>query len=132
MAASARLSVAPSRGHKRILVVDDNADVADTLAQWLKLGGHSVETAYTGADAIKSAAEFEPEIVLLDISLPDFNGFEVAKRLRELPNLKKFFVVAVTGYGHESAKKTYLERGFDEHFIKPMGVGKLRSIGINM
>ena len=132
MAASARLIETPPRGHKRILVVDDNADVADTLAQWLKLGGHLVETAYTGAEAIKSAAEFEPEIVLLDISLPDFNGFEVAKRLRELPNLKKFFVVAVTGYGHESAKKTYLERGFDEHFIKPMGVGKLRSIGINM
>ncbi|MES2674265.1 MAG: response regulator [Pseudomonadota bacterium] len=131
MVASARFAVTPQT-HKRILVVDDNADVADTLAQWLTLGGHSVQTAYTGADAITAATEFEPEIVLLDISLPDLNGFEVAKRLRELPNQKDFFVVAVTGYGHESAKKTYLERGFDEHFIKPMGIGKLRSIGINM
>ncbi len=129
--ASAHFSATP-HGQKNILVVDDNADVADTLAQWLKLAGHLVQTAYTGADAIKSAAEFAPEIVLLDISLPDLNGFEVAKRLRELPNLTNLFVVAVTGYGHESAKKTYLERGFDEHFIKPMGVGKLQSIGISM
>jgi DNA-binding response OmpR family regulator len=84
---------------KRVLIVDDNIDVADTLAQWLKLAGHEVYTAYTGASAIDATIEFKPEIVLLDIGLPDLNGYDVALRLRSLSDIPPFLLVAVTGYG---------------------------------
>lgn len=123
---------ADSRLPKRVLVVDDNVDVADTLAQWLRLAGHNVHIAYTGAEAIESAPDFHPEIVLLDIGLPDSSGFDIAKKLRALPNMKRFLLVAVTGYGQASLKKSVLEAGFDEHFAKPMSFDKLSSIGLHV
>ncbi|HWV16336.1 MAG TPA: response regulator [Cellvibrio sp.] len=118
--------------HKRVLIVDDYADVADTLAQWLRLAGHSVQTAYTGAQAIESTVAFQPDVVLLDIGLPDSSGFDIAKKLRALPNLQKFLLVAVTGYGQASLRKSVLEAGFDEHFAKPMDFEKLGSIGLHV
>lgn len=117
---------------KRVLIVDDNIDVADTLAQWLKLAGHEVHTAYTGASAIDATIEFKPEIVLLDIGLPDLNGYDVALRLRSLPDVPPFLLVAVTGYGQASAREMMLNAGFDEHFVKPMGFKKLGSIGLHV
>jgi two-component system, sensor histidine kinase len=117
---------------KRVLIVDDNIDVADTLAQWLKLAGHEVYTAYTGASAIDATIEFKPEIVLLDIGLPDLNGYDVALRLRSLSDIPPFLLVAVTGYGQASARETMLNAGFDEHFVKPMGFKKLGSIGLHV
>ncbi|HEY8939937.1 MAG TPA: ATP-binding protein [Cellvibrio sp.] len=120
------------RNCKRVLIVDDNIDVADTLAQWLKLAGHEVYTAYTGASAIDATREFKPEIVLLDIGLPDLNGYDVAVRLRSLPDVPPFLLVAVTGYGQASAREMMLNAGFDEHFVKPMGFKKLGSIGLHV
>jgi two-component system, sensor histidine kinase len=120
------------RNAKRVLIVDDNIDVADTLAQWLKLAGHEVHTAYTGASAIDATRDFKPEIVLLDIGLPDLNGYDVAVRLRSLPDVPPFMLVAVTGYGQASAREMMLNAGFDEHFVKPMGFKKLGSIGLHV
>lgn len=120
------------RNCKRVLIVDDNIDVADTLAQWLKLAGHEVYTAYTGTSAIDATKDFKPEIVLLDIGLPDLNGYDVAVRLRSLPDVPPFLLVAVTGYGQASAREMMLNAGFDEHFVKPMGFKKLGSIGLHV
>lgn len=117
---------------KRVLIIDDNPEVADTLAQWLSLAGHDVYTAYTGAEAIEKLPLFKPEIVLLDIGLPDINGYEVAKRLRALADVPPFTLVAVTGYGHPSDSDVFRSAGFDEYFSKPMHSSKLKSIGLEL
>ena len=118
--------------HKRVLIIDDNVDVADTLAQWLQLAGHEVRTVYNGVEAISVTTEFCPEIVLLDIGLPDLNGYDVAAQLRALPDTPPFLLVAVTGYGQASDEKAFIEAGFDRHFTKPMGLSKLESIGLHL
>ena len=115
---------------KRILIVDDNEDGALTLAQLLELKGHDVQTAFTGASAIEQATEFNPDIVFLDIGLPDFNGYEVAKRLRALPKGEAFSLIALTGYGQAQDRQTALDSGFNDHFVKPIDFKKLESIGL--
>jgi CheY-like chemotaxis protein len=117
---------------KRVLIVDDNEDGATSLAELLEFGGHHVETAFTGAKAIEAAIQFNPDIILLDIGLPDFNGYEVASKLRALPNGADFMVIALTGYGQDSDRKAALSSGFDGHFVKPVDFKKLESIGIGI
>lgn len=117
---------------KRVLIIDDNHEVADSLAQWLTLAGHDVHTHYTGAEAIQNVPEIKPEIILLDIGLPDLNGYEVARKLRELPDVPPFLLVAVTGYGQPSDPETFRSAGFDEYFSKPMHSSKLKSIGLDL
>jgi CheY-like chemotaxis protein len=115
---------------KRILIVDDNEDGAITLAQLLELKGHEVQTAFTGATAIENASQFNPDIIFLDIGLPDFSGYEVAKKLRALPQGKVFSLIALTGYGQAHDRQTALDSGFDDHFVKPIDFKKLESMGI--
>jgi signal transduction histidine kinase/DNA-binding response OmpR family regulator len=107
------------QGH-RILVVDDNADVAETTATMLELSGHRVLTAPDGLQALACVEEFEPEIVLLDIGLPGLDGYEVARRLRQLPKARRAWLVAVTGYGQPADRQRGREAGFDEHQLKPV------------
>jgi signal transduction histidine kinase/DNA-binding response OmpR family regulator len=107
------------QGH-RILVVDDNADVAETTATMLELSGHRVLTAPDGPQALACVEEFEPEIVLLDIGLPGLDGYEVARRLRQLPRARRAWLVAVTGYGQPADRQRGSEAGFDEHLLKPV------------
>lgn len=95
---------APQRGATlatRILVVDDNEDAADTLAELLGIDGHDVQTAYSGAQAIECARNFEPGVVFLDIGLPDLSGYEVAVKLREIPAMRRATLIALTGYGRD-------------------------------
>lgn len=117
---------------KRVLIVDDNVDVVSTLSQWLQIGGYEVHTAYNGAQAIEATSEFKPQIILLDIGLPDLNGYDIAIQLRKIPNIPSFLLVAVTGYGQGSDGKEFLDAGFDRHFAKPMDLNKLESIGITV
>ena len=117
---------------KRILIVDDNEDGATTLAQLLELKGHEVQTAFTGASAVEHAAQFNPDIVFLDIGLPDFDGYEVAKRLRALPKGDTFSLIALTGYGQAHDRQTALDSGFDDHFVKPIDFKKLELLGISI
>jgi|GEM_PF-1217861 len=121
-----------SQETQRVLIVDDNVDVVSTLSQWLKIGGHDVQTAYNGAQAIEAATEFKPQIILLDIGLPDLNGYDIAIQLRKIPNIPNFLLVAVTGYGQGSDGKEFLDAGFDRHFAKPMDLSKLESIGLSV
>ncbi|HEX3527523.1 MAG TPA: chemotaxis protein CheB [Thermoanaerobaculia bacterium] len=105
---------------RRILVVDDNVDTAQSMALLLRLKGHRVEVAHDGPAALETARSFEPEVVLLDIGLPGLDGYEVAKRLREETRLSKALLVALTGYGQEEDRRRARHAGFDHHFTKPV------------
>ncbi len=104
--------------HLRVLIVDDNHDAADVMAAMLELMGHHAEVAYDGIKALQLASDLEPDLILLDLGLPDMDGFEVARRLRRLPN-RIPRLVALTGYGADEDKRRTSEAGFDEHVIKP-------------
>lgn len=104
----------------RILVVDDNMDSAESMALLLSLDGHEVRTAFDGTSALKVAIEFLPRVVLLDIGLPGMDGYEVAQRMRELPELRDTLIIAVTGYGQDDDRVRSKAAGFDHHLVKPV------------
>ncbi|HZR07447.1 MAG TPA: CHASE domain-containing protein [Myxococcales bacterium] len=111
---------APARAHRgRVLVVDDNLDAADTLAEAVRLDGHEVRVAHDGPSALEEAREFVPDVVLLDIGLPGMDGYEVVQKLRELPQTREAQIVALTGFGQQSDRQRALAAGFDDHLVKP-------------
>ena len=111
----------PSAGSAwRVMVVDDNVDAGDTLALLLKVWGHEVRVERDGEAAIAAAAEFRPDVVLLDIGLPRKDGFEVARALQEIPGVRRPILAAISGYGHEDDQRRAREAGFNQHFIKPV------------
>ncbi len=114
------LSAVAAPVNRRILVVDDNVDGAMMLAMMLELSGHDTRTAHTGEDALNLSADFNPEIIFLDIGLPGMSGYEVAQRLRATPTARKPLLVAVTGWGSEEDRRKSLEAGFDHHLTKPV------------
>jgi PAS domain S-box-containing protein len=124
----------PEDGHAgsakplRILVVDDNKDAAESLAVLASLWGHEVRTATDGPEALRIAEAFRPAVVLLDIGLPGMDGYEVARRLRQLPNLENAFVIAVTGYSQEEDRRRSREAGFDHHVVKPADADTLQAL----
>jgi PAS domain S-box-containing protein len=105
---------------RRILVVDDNVDAAETLALLLRLRGHEVRTAHSGEAAFSVVREFQPAVVLLDIGLPGIDGYKVAQQLRAEPVGECLLLCAITGYGQESDRTRSREAGFDHHFTKPL------------
>jgi CheY-like chemotaxis protein len=111
----------------RILIVEDNPDVAHSLAQLLKILGHTVSIAYDGKTALETALTFQPEVVLVDIGLPDMDGYEVAKRLRQSP-VSTAKLIALSGYGQTEDKRQAQTAGFDKHLTKPVGVQALQKI----
>jgi CheY-like chemotaxis protein len=123
LAARTPSAVAP----RRILVVDDNVDAADTLVMMLKLDGHEVEAVYRGRDALEKVAAFRPQIVLLDIGLPELDGYEIARRIRRLPQVGHPRLIALTGYGQAEDRLRALEAGFDDHLVKPVDNDALQS-----
>ncbi|HXG13045.1 MAG TPA: response regulator [Gemmataceae bacterium] len=112
----------------RVLLVEDNADAAESLAALLRLMGHEVDVVYDGASALKTATDFQPDAVLLDIGLPGMDGYETGRRLRKLPGLEKTLLIAVTGYGQPDDRQRSQEAGFDHHLIKPVDLGTLRQL----
>jgi CheY-like chemotaxis protein len=105
---------------RKILVVDDNADVAESMTMLLQLLGSDVRTASDGYKAIEVAGEFLPEIVMLDIGLPGRDGLETAREIRRQPWGKNMVLIAVTGWGQDSDFRRSREAGFDHHVVKPM------------
>jgi len=105
---------------RRVLIVDDNQDGAESLAILLQLGGHETHTAHDGQQAIEDAERLRPDIVLLDIGLPRLNGYEVCRRIREQPWGKELSMVAVTGWGQQEDRRRSQEAGFDTHIVKPV------------
>jgi PAS domain S-box-containing protein len=126
-ASSASPPTAPTRESRlRILIVDDNADSARSMSSLQRLRGHETRMAFSGPEAVTVAAEFSPELVLLDIGLPGIDGFEVARRLRAMPKTADALIVAMTGYGSEEDRATAKEAGFDEYLVKPINLDFLR------
>jgi PAS domain S-box-containing protein len=110
---------------RRILIADDNADSAASLAEMLRLMGHHVRTASDGQEAIDAADSFRPEIVLLDIGMPKLNGYDACRRLRERSWVKNAVVVALTGWGQDDDRRRSKEAGFDRHLVKPVAARTL-------
>ena len=111
----------------RVLVVDDDADTVDSTATLLELGGHEVKTALRGADAIARAAYFRPEVIMLDVAMPEMDGYETARQIQDLV-LPPPVLVAVSGYGDLSARRRAAEAGFDLHLLKPVEGGFFEQI----
>ena len=111
---------------RRILIVDDNTDSARSLAILQSRRGHETRTAFTGPDALTAAAEFLPEVVLLDIGLPGMDGFEVARNIRTMPALKGALLIAMSGYGRDEDRAEAKLAGFDEYMVKPVELTQLR------
>ena len=112
----------------RILVVDDLPDCAASIQLLLSLLGHDCRSAGSGAEALEVAEAFEPEIVLLDIGLPDLSGYEVARALRARQGDRPLFLAAVTGWGTVTDQVLALAAGFDHHVLKPPGLDAIQGI----
>ncbi len=119
---------APAAGAQRIVVVDDNADAADSMARLLRMDGHETHVAYTGTAALELAARLSPSVLLVDIGLPDMDGFELARRLRGLDGLRTARLVAVTGHGQAQDVQQAHAAGFNAHLVKPVNLDKLHQI----
>lgn len=117
----------PRQG-RRILVIDDNVDGAESLSLVLELSGHEVRIAHSGPDALAKARTFVPEIVFCDIGMPGMSGYEVAKRFRADRDLSRAILVALTGWGSDDDRRQALAAGFDHHLTKPVEAGKLRAL----
>jgi CheY-like chemotaxis protein len=113
---------------RRVLVVDDNVDGAIILARLLKAGGFLVDVAHDGPMALEVAQSKAPEVVLLDIGLPEMDGYEVARRLRTLKGLERVILVALTGYGQETDRVRSSAAGFDYHLVKPVDPDTVREL----
>jgi len=111
---------------RRILVVDDNKDAANSLAMILTLEGHQVESVYTAHEALARVPSFKPDVALLDIGLPEMNGYELARRLRDQPEAREIRLVALTGYGQAEDKERAWAAGFDDHLAKPADLRALQ------
>jgi PAS domain S-box-containing protein len=112
----------------RILVVDDNADAADSLGSLLQLEGHTVMVTYRSADALAKLGEFKPAIVLLDIGLPEIDGYEIARRIRGSPEYRQVRLIALTGYGQAEDRQRATASGFDAHLVKPVEFSALQRV----
>jgi CheY-like chemotaxis protein len=124
-AAAARAEAKPEPGPRqmmprRVLVVDDNVDAAAMLDMLLRSLGHETRVAHDGIEALRVAAEFHPDIALLDIGMPGLDGYEVARRLRALARERPLRIVAITGWGQDADRLRSREAGFDLHLVKPV------------
>ncbi|HZX27655.1 MAG TPA: response regulator, partial [Telluria sp.] len=129
-AAEPESAPAPARGNtpRRVLVVDDNVDAADMLGAFVHALGYEVDLAHDADTALETARRHPPGICLLDIGLPDTDGYELARRLRADPATEHATLVAVTGYGQERDRARAAEAGFDHYLIKPVATDKLAEL----
>jgi signal transduction histidine kinase len=118
----------PAAGARRILVIEDNADAREMLRAALALDGHEVRAAADGAAGLAAVAHARPDVALIDIGLPDIDGYEVARRLRSMVNGARIGLVAVSGYGQAEDQRRALEAGFDAHVTKPVAPERLQEI----
>ncbi len=103
----------------RVLIVDDNRDAANLMGKLLAVLGNNTKVVYDGFAALDTAHSFKPEAVLLDIGLPDMDGYEVARSLREIPGCENVTLVAITGWGQDSDRQKATLAGFNHHVVKP-------------
>jgi CheY-like chemotaxis protein len=113
---------------RRVLVVDDNADAAETVADLLRMEGHRVEAVNDGATALRAAQELEPVVAFIDLDMPEMNGIELAARLRSTSHGRDMRIVALTGMGQQSDRARTRAAGFDEHLTKPADPQRILNI----
>jgi PAS domain S-box-containing protein len=118
----------PDTTRRRVLVVDDNHDAADSLATLLTLRGHDVVIAYDGEEAIEKAKRFTPDIVMMDLGMPRLDGIEAARRLRALAGGEKLKILALTGWGQLEDRARTRDAGFDFHLVKPLDPAELERV----
>ena len=131
--ATAAVETAPvtsERSHfgRRILVVDDNLDSAESLTMMLKLSGHDVATAHDGVEAVRLAKEFQPDVAFLDLGMPKLDGYEAARSIRQQSWGREIMLVALTGWGQAEDKRRSREAGFDAHLVKPIDFDALEEL----
>ncbi len=117
---------------RRVLVVDDNRDGAHSMADMLLLLGNEVRTAYDGLEAIAAAEEFRPEVILMDIGMPQLNGFDATRRIRAQPWGKEIAIIALTGWGQEGDRELSRAAGCDGHLVKPVDLADLEKLLIEL
>ena len=122
---SHREAEVPGERLARILVVDDNVDLARGLARLLEIRGHDVQVAYDGPTGLDKAKKSKPEVVLLDIGLPGMDGYQVAAHLRREEAVKDATLIAISGYGQAEDLRLAKEAGFDHHLVKPIASADL-------
>ena len=113
---------------RRVLVVDDNRDAAESMGILLKLLGADVHVAYSGAEALEALPAYRPDVVILDIGMPGMDGYEVARRIRQQPEFQKVTLIALTGWGQDKDRRQSQTAGFDYHLIKPADVDALQAL----
>jgi PAS domain S-box-containing protein len=118
----------PARARRKVLVVDDNRDAAETLTALLTLAGHEVTVCHDGVQALEAAEATRPEVALLDIGMPRLDGHEVARRLRAQPWGRRMRIVALSGFGQVDDRQRSLDAGCDDHLIKPVSEQQLRQV----
>jgi signal transduction histidine kinase/CheY-like chemotaxis protein len=123
------LSAEPARqGRARVMLVEDNRDTAESLAMLLELLGHQVRVVTDGRAALDVAQANVPDVMLIDIGLPDIDGYEVARRMRQHPGLKSVVLIALTGYGRDEDRQRAFAAGFDYHIVKPVNPDALQGL----
>ena len=125
---SSQPAAAPSAATRRVLIVDDHQDSADSLGMLVRRWGHEAWSAYDGPAALALATQRKPDVVLLDLGLPGMDGFEVARRLRAIPGLEHVRIVALTGYGRSQDQRASEQAGFDLHWVKPVHAATLAAL----
>ena len=114
--------------NRRVLVVDDNRDVSETIGDLVRMLGHEVRIANDGVAALEAAQAFEPDAALLDIGMPGMSGYDVARILRERTGDRPLLLVAVTGWGQAHDRARSRDAGFDHHLVKPAALAALREL----
>ena len=114
--------------NRRVLVIDDNADAADTLVAILSLLGHDAVAAHSGVDGLRAAERQHPDVVFLDIGMPGMNGFEVAVAMRQIAGLETVRIVALTAWRDEATRARAKSAGFDMHLTKPTSIEVIEEI----
>jgi CheY-like chemotaxis protein len=126
--AFAQQGTGDSTRKRRLLVVDDNRDAAESMSMLLQMWGHEVAFVYDGPSALETAEQWRPEAVFLDIGLPGMDGYEVAERMRALPHAKGAVLIAITGYGQDDDRLRSQRAGIEHHLVKPVAPDALRSL----
>ena len=114
--------------HRRVLIVDDNADAANILGELLSALGATVAVAHSGRAALDAFASFQPDAVVLDVGMPEMDGYEVARRIRSMAAHRNVLLIALTGWGQGSDHSRSRAAGFDHHVVKPPNVETLREL----